>query len=58
MFQKVESLRNSNGNPMELFKQVTSGFSPEQMNQFYQGVRQFGVPEDVIKQVQDGINTN
>ena len=57
MFQQVESLRKSNGNPMDLFKQVTSKFTPEQMNQFYANAKQFGIPDDVISQVQNGINT-
>lgn len=57
MFQQIENLRKSNGNPMEMFKQVTSKFSPEQMNNFYENAKQFGIPEDVIKQAQNGINT-
>ena len=57
MFNKIESLRNSNGNPMDLFKQVTSKFTPEQMNQFYSNAKQFGIPDDVIQQAQNGINT-
>ena len=57
MFQQVENLRKSNGNPMEMFRQVTSGFSPEQMNKFYANAKQFGIPDDVINQVQNGINT-
>ena len=57
MFQQIENLRKSNGNPMEMFKQVTSKFSPEQVNNFYENAKQFGIPEDVIKQAQNGINT-
>lgn len=57
MFRQVEKLRKSNGNPMDLFKQVTSKFTPEQMNNFYANAKQFGIPEDVIKQAQNGINT-
>jgi len=57
MFNKIENLRNSNGNPMDLFKQVTSKFTPEQMNQFYSKAKQFGIPDDVIQQAQNGINT-
>lgn len=53
MFQKVEQLKNSNGNPMDLFKEATSGYTPEQMNQFYENAKKFGIPDEVIQQVQN-----
>lgn len=56
LFQQVEGLVKNNGNPMELFKQITGSYSPEQMEQLYSQAKQFGIPDDVINQVQNGIN--
>ena len=55
-FQKIEQLRNSNGNPMDLFKQVTNGYSTQQMEQLFTNARNFGVPDEIIRQVQNGID--
>ena len=55
-FQKIEQLRNSNGNPMDLFKQVTSGYSTQQMEQLFNNARNFGVPDEIIHQLQNGID--
>ena len=58
MFQVVNQARNSNGNPMDFFKQVTNGYSPEQMNNLFARAKQMGVPDDVLQQLQNnGINT-
>ena len=58
LFQQVEGLVKNNGNPMELFKQITGNYSPEQMEQLYSQAKQFGISDDVINQVQNGINAN
>lgn len=43
---------------MDLFKQVTNGYSPEQMNNLFARAKQMGVPDDVLKQLQNnGIDT-
>lgn len=43
---------------MDLFKQVTNGYTPEQMTNLFDKARQMGVPDEVLKQIQDnGINT-
>ena len=58
MFQVVEQARNNNGNPMDMFKQITSNYTPEQMNNLFSRAKQFGVPEETLKQLQNnGINT-
>lgn len=58
MFQVVNQARNSNGNPMDFFKQVTNGYSPEQMNNLFARAKQMGVPDDVLQQLQNnGIST-
>ena len=52
-FQVIEKARQSNGNPMELFKQITNKYTPEQMTKLMNTARQYGVPDDVIKKVQN-----
>lgn len=49
----MEQLRKNNGNPMELFKEVTSGYTPEQMQGLFNQAKQMGVPEDVITKLQN-----
>ena len=51
-FNQVEQLRKNNGNPMEMFKQATNGYSEEQMNNFWKNIKKFGVPDTAIKQFQ------
>lgn len=58
MFQVIEQARKSNGNPVELFKQVTGSYSPEQINNLFTKAEQMGVPKEYIDQVRNGINTN
>jgi len=57
MFQMVEQARQSQNNPVELFKQITSKYTPEQMNAFYNQAEQMGFSKDLINQVKNGINT-
>jgi hypothetical protein len=40
-----------NSNPADLFKQVTRGYSKEQMEQLFNAAKQYGIPEEVIQQV-------
>lgn len=57
-FQIVNQARNSGGNPMDLFRQITNGYSSEQMNSLFDRAKQFGVPNDVIQQLQNNdVNT-
>lgn len=57
LFQMVEQAKQNQNNPMELFKQVTSKYTPEQMNSFYTQAEQMGFSKDLINQVKNGINT-
>ena len=57
MFQIVDQARKKNNNPMDLLKQVTKNYNPEQMNGLFEKAKQFGISEDVIKQAQEGIKT-
>lgn len=52
MFQLVEQARKSNNNPMELLKQVTQNYTPEQINGLFERAKQFGVPDKVLQEAQ------
>jgi hypothetical protein len=56
MFQFLEQAQKNQNNPMDILKQVTKNYSPEQKNMLFERAKQFGIPEDVLKQAQDGIN--
>ena len=51
MFQMVEQARQNQSNPIEMFKQVTNNYSPEQMNNFYQQIERMGFSPDLIEQL-------
>lgn len=51
MFQMLEEARKNNNNPMELLKQVTQNYTPEQMEQLFNKARQFGIGDDVINKL-------
>ena len=40
-----------------MFKQITSKYSPEQMDSFYKQAKNMGFSDDLINQVKNGINT-
>ena len=54
MFQMVEQARSSNSNPMDLLKQITNGYSPEQMSGLLGRAKQMGVPDNILEQIQNG----
>lgn len=56
MFQMVEQARQNKSNPLEIFKQITSNNTPEQMDNFYKKIEQMGFDPNVINQLKD-INT-
>ena len=47
----VEQARQNQSNPIDLFKQVTSKRSPEQMDAFYKQIEQMGFSSDLINQL-------
>jgi len=53
----VEQAQRNKSNPMEMIKQITSKYSPEQMNNFYNQVEKLGFSPDVINQIKTGINS-
>lgn len=48
MFQMINQARNNNDNPIELFKQITGNYTPEQLDSFYKRAGQMGIPQDVL----------
>ncbi len=54
---QIQSLMTNNTNPMELIKEITKDKTPEQKESFYNYVKQFGFNNDVMEQLQNGINT-
>ena len=51
MYQMLQQARQGGANPVDLFKQVTKGYSPEQMNDLFTQAKQAGITDDVINQV-------
>lgn len=56
MFNTINQLRQNNGNPMELFKQITNKYTPEQMNSLFNKAQQFGVPQNILNQLKEDVN--
>ena len=50
-FQFLEQARQNQNNPQELFKQITNGYTPEQMTALFDKAKQFGISDDVINQL-------
>lgn len=53
MFQMINQAINSGTNPQDFMKQMMSGANPEQIQSVLTQAKQFGVPDDVLKQVQN-----
>ena len=51
MFQMMEKAIQNKSNPMEIYKQITSKNSPEQMDMFYKKVEQMGFPSEIINKL-------
>lgn len=57
MFQFLEQAQKNKSNPIDMLKQITKNYSPEQVNGLFERAKQFGISDDVLKKAQDGINT-
>jgi len=57
MFQIIEQARKNNGDALAMFKQVTSNYNSEQLENLFNRAKQVGVPEEYIEKVKNGINT-
>lgn len=49
IFNKLEQLRKSNGDPIKLFKEISGNYKPEQMQQFWNKVSEFGISNETIQ---------
>ena len=52
-FQMVNQAINSGANPMQFMKQVMGNVSPQQMQDIMTQAKQFGVPDEVLQQIQN-----
>lgn len=52
-YQVLQQMIQSNGNPMNLLKQVVGGYTPEQLQNFYTTAQRMGVPNDILSQIQN-----
>ncbi len=57
MFQMVSQARQNQNNPIEMFKEITSKYTPEQMENFYTQAEKMGFSSDLIESLKDSINT-
>ena len=55
-FNQINQAINSGANPMEFMKQVMGNISPQEMQNIMVQAKQFAVPNEILKQVQNGIN--
>ena len=56
VFSTLEQLKSENADPMGVLGQLTSKFSPQQMQGFMRTAKSFGVPDELLNQLQNGIN--
>lgn len=56
MFQIIEQASQNQSNPIDLLKQVTSNYTPEQMKNFYSMAQYMGCPNDVLNQIQSQLS--
>ena len=54
-FQMLEEARKNNNNPMELLKQVTQNYTPEQVNGLFERAKKFGISDDILEQTRNEI---
>lgn len=55
MFQLIKQMQENRNNPMDVLKQITKNYSPEQMNGLFEKSKQFGVPDETIQQIKQEI---
>jgi len=54
MFQQFQSLQKSQNNPQELINNMIGNYKPEQLNQFRQFAKGFGITDEQLNKF--GIN--
>ena len=53
MYKQLNQWMKENKNPMDLFKQMTNNYTPQQMQNIMGIAKGFGVPDSVISQIQN-----
>ena len=53
MFQFLEQARQNQSNPMDLLKQITGNYSPQQLQNFYITAQRIGFPNEVLTEIQN-----
>ena len=53
MFQFLEQARQNQSSPMDLLKQVTGNYTPQQLQNFYITAQRMGFPDDVLTEIQN-----
>lgn len=55
-FQFLEQAQRNQSNPMDLLKQITNGYTPEQMSGLLNKAKQFGISDEQLGNVQQVLN--
>ena len=55
MFNFVEQAIQNKNNPMEIMKNITKNYTPEQIDVLIEKASKMGIPEEVLEQVKQGI---
>jgi hypothetical protein len=53
----INQAKEKQNDPMELFKNITSNYTPDQMNNFYSQAEKLGFSSELLEQVKNNINT-
>lgn len=53
VFQKAQSILQSNGNQEQLLQQLMGNLKPEQKENVLRQAQQFGCPKDILTKVQN-----
>lgn len=52
-FQQISQAMQNNENPNSMLQQVMSNFTPEQKQMLYKQCKTFGVPDNILSQIQN-----
>lgn len=58
MFQVLEQAQKNQNNPMDMLKEVTKNYTPEQMSGLFERAKQFGIPDNILEETQNKISKN
>lgn len=52
-FQQINNAIKNGKNPQEFMKQIVGGATPQQMQNVLMQAKQMGIPDEILKQVQN-----